>query len=61
MNRAQVTTAGRSAAMAPPGSDVTISRELLLELIDDYNRLASLVERFGADLKTIAKRSGPPS
>jgi hypothetical protein len=48
---------GRSAAMAPPCSNVTIKRELLCDLVDEVVAQRALLERFGADLRAIAQRS----
>jgi hypothetical protein len=47
---------GRSAAMAPPCSKVTIERETLCSLVDEVVAQRALLERFGTDLRSIARR-----
>lgn len=47
----------RSAAMAPPNTDIKIRRDDLIEIIEEILDQRRLLERVGTDLKTIARRA----
>lgn len=43
--------------MAPPNSDIRVSRDDLIEIIQELLDQRRLLERVGTDLKTIARRA----
>lgn len=57
LNQANLVTLQRSAAMLPAGTPVPVERDDLLELIEELFELRRLVQRFGGDLKTIARHA----
>ena len=60
MNTADLIATQRSAAMAPPNTDIKIHRDDLIEIIEIIEELLDqrrLLQRVGTDLKTIARRA----
>ena len=58
MTQAELVTLQRSAAMLPAGTSVPVGRDDIIELIDELFELRRLVQRFGGDLKTLARHAG---
>jgi hypothetical protein len=58
MDWAELISVERSAAMAPPGSDVSIRRDLLLDALAELRQQRALLTRLGADLRTVVTEPG---
>jgi hypothetical protein len=57
MNTADLIATQRSAAMAPPNTDIKVHRDDLIEIIEELLDQRRLLHRVGTDLKTIARRA----
>jgi hypothetical protein len=55
MNTADLIATQRSAAMAPPNTDIKIHRDDLIEIIEELLDLRRLLQRVGTDLKSIPR------
>jgi hypothetical protein len=60
MNTADLIATQRSAAMAPPNTDIRVPRDDLIEIIEELLDQRRLLQRVGTDLKTIARRAPLP-
>jgi hypothetical protein len=49
----------RSAAMLTPGQTIPVERDTLIRILDELDQSQRLLERFGTDLTTIARRARP--
>jgi len=59
VEQADLIALGRSTAMLTPNTVVRITREELLDLVDELVATRALLARLGADLRTVAKRAQP--
>lgn len=50
----------RSTAMLSPGTNIGVERDLLLSLLDELITQRALLQRLGADLRTVARRAQSP-
>jgi hypothetical protein len=57
MNTADLIATQRSAAMAPPNTDIKIQRDDLIEIIEELLDQRRLLQRVGTDLRTIARQA----
>jgi hypothetical protein len=46
----------RSTAMLQPGTNIGVERDLLLQLLDELIAQRALLQRLGADLKSVARK-----
>jgi len=60
VTQADIVALHRSAAMLPPGSRTTVERDLLVVVLDALISQRALLQRLGADLRTVARRSNEP-
>lgn len=47
--------------MQPTGTSVTVGRDDIIEVLEELFELRRLVQRFGGDLKTLARHAGTGS
>jgi uncharacterized protein Yka (UPF0111/DUF47 family) len=60
LSQVELVTLQRSAAMLPAGTAVPIDRDDMIELLEEFFELRRLVQRFGGDLKTLARHAVTP-
>ena len=46
--------------MLSPGTNIGVERDLLLSLLDELITQRALLQRLGADLRTVARRAQSP-
>ena len=56
-NQADLVSLQRSAAMLQPGTSIGVERDLLLRVLDELFSQRALLQRLGADLKTVARKA----
>jgi hypothetical protein len=56
-NQADLIALHRSTAMLPPGSKTEVERDVLLQLVDELLSQRALLQRLGADLKSVARKA----
>ena len=47
----------RSAAMLQPGASLAVERDLLIRVLDELFSQRALLQRLGADLKSVARKA----
>lgn len=55
-DQAHLVSLQRLAAMLPPGTSIGVERELLLRVLDELFSQRALLQRLGADLKTVTRK-----
>lgn len=56
-DQADLISLQRSAAMLQPGASIGVERDLLIRVLDELFSQRALLQRLGADLKSVARKA----